>query len=81
MDCGKIVYEVAWSRNILNLTDDNVEYILWEHTGFPGFWDGRDPEACLRRQVNEFFDECDKYRAQQAAEQPQISRSALFQEG
>lgn len=37
------------------LDDDGAEYILWEHTGFPGFWqigvDGATPEECLRKQV------------------------------
>lgn len=32
------------------LSDDCISHVLWEHTGYPGFWDG-EPEACLRRQL------------------------------
>lgn len=31
-------------------TDAECDYILWEHTGFPGFFRG-DPEAELRGQL------------------------------
>jgi hypothetical protein len=37
-------------------TDEQVEYILWEHTGFPAFWDledGQTVEECLRKQLAE----------------------------
>jgi len=34
------------------LTDDEAEYVIWEHTGFPAFWnipdDGATPEECFR---------------------------------
>ena len=37
------------------VTDEQADYILWEHTGFPEFWQG-DPETCCREQVREFFE-------------------------
>ena len=37
------------------VTDADIDYILWEHTGFPAFFDG-DPEECVRRQVKEYFE-------------------------
>ena len=42
-------------------TDEQAGYILWEKTGFPGFWnipqDGDTPEACCRKQLQQFKDE------------------------
>jgi len=37
------------------LTDAQADYILWEHTGFPSFFDG-DPEETLIRQLQEYRD-------------------------
>jgi len=41
-------------------TDEQADYILWEKTGFPCFWrlgeDGATPEACCRKQLQEFRD-------------------------
>jgi len=41
-------------------TADEVDFILWEKTGFPSFWnigiDGSTPEQCLRRQLQELKD-------------------------
>jgi hypothetical protein len=37
------------------LTDSEKTHLLWERTGFPGFWDipadGANPEECLRKQL------------------------------
>lgn len=44
---------VAWEFGF-DLTDQDADYVLWEHTGFPEFWDGHPPEVC-RRQLREFF--------------------------
>lgn len=42
-------------------TPEAVDYILWEKTGFPAFWnigvDGDTPEECLRKQLKDFQDE------------------------
>jgi len=39
-------------------SDEGVNFILWEWTGFPGFWniprDGETIEACLRKQLRDF---------------------------
>lgn len=42
------------------LCDESLcNYILWEHTGFPNFWnipeDGATPEECCRKQVRAFL--------------------------
>ena len=37
------------------LGDDEAGYVLWNHTGFPSFWnipaDGETPEECCRTQL------------------------------
>lgn len=38
------------------LTDGQATGILWEYTGFPGFWDG-DPLICCTEQLHAFFDQ------------------------
>ena len=42
-------------------TDEQTEFILWEKTGYPGFWnigvDGNTPEECLRKQLQNFQNE------------------------
>ena len=39
-------------------SDDEVGFILWNHTGYPEFWnipeDGWTSSQCLRKQLNEF---------------------------
>lgn len=39
-------------------TIDTAEYVLWEHTGYPSFWqinkENPTPEACLRAQVRKW---------------------------
>ena len=37
-----------------NAGDDEVDFILWEQTGFPCFWETEDTEACLRKQLQKF---------------------------
>lgn len=41
------------------VTDAEAEYIVWEETGYPAFWDipkdGKTPEECLRKQVRDFL--------------------------
>ena len=36
------------------ISDDEGGYILWNHTGFPDFFDG-DPEECCTRQLRDYF--------------------------
>ena len=56
MTCGEIVREY-----FPNITDECAEFILWGHTGFPGFWnipeDGLTVEECLRTQLKAFKEE------------------------
>ncbi len=48
-ECAKVGVE---------LTDEEVEHVLWAHTGYPCFWSTSEtnptPEACLRAQVREW---------------------------
>ena len=41
-----------------NATDNEIEFIVWEKTGFPGFWnipeDGATPEECFHKQLAEY---------------------------
>jgi len=41
-----------------NASDEECEFILWEHTGYPEFWnipeDGNTPEECFRKQLQNF---------------------------
>jgi len=38
--------------------DDFLEFVIWEYTGFPSFWnipqEGNTPEECFRKQLNDF---------------------------
>ncbi|MBV6343649.1 hypothetical protein [Candidatus Magnetobacterium casense] len=37
--------------------DEELDYIIWEHTGYPMFWDSSDgstPEECFRKQLEDF---------------------------
>lgn len=41
------------------IPDDEARRIIWEHTGFPCFWDipreGSSPEECMRAQVRDYL--------------------------
>ncbi len=42
-----------------DITDADLDGIIWEHTGFPAFWalkPGESVEQCFRRQLREYFD-------------------------
>ena len=38
-----------------NISDEDMEHIIWSETGFPCFWkipeDGNTPEECFRKQL------------------------------
>lgn len=44
---------VAWEFG-RDITPTEADYLLWEETGFPSFWDGAPGDTC-RRQLREFF--------------------------
>jgi hypothetical protein len=44
---------VAWEFGI-DLSFDDADYILWEHTGFPSFWEGK-PRECCTAQLRAYF--------------------------
>lgn len=50
---AQIVRSVAAEHKV-ELTDDQVELILWEHTGFPSFWTGEPASTCAA-QVRELL--------------------------
>lgn len=41
-------------------SEEEVEHIVWGHTGFPAFWniptDGATPEECFRKQLQTYKD-------------------------
>lgn len=39
-----------------DLNNDQINNILWEQTGYPGFWKTDDPLTEIREQVREFFE-------------------------
>ena len=51
----ELVQEVARKYGIVNLSDDMANDILWEHTGYPAFFLGSNPEAWFRIQLDDFF--------------------------
>lgn len=55
MNWIELVQETAKEFDI-KLTSSEADYILWEETGFPAFFDG-DPETCCREQLRKFFRE------------------------
>ncbi len=44
---------VAWEFGI-DLSFEDADYVLWEHTGFPSFFHGDPIESCTA-QLREFF--------------------------
>ena len=49
---------IECAREILgdDKTDDFLDYVIWEYTGFPSFWatkPGETIEDCFRRQLRE----------------------------
>lgn len=50
MTVGEIAREI-----FPNASDEFIEYVIWEETGFPEFWnipkDGNTPEECFRKQL------------------------------
>lgn len=43
---------------IPDASEEEVDFILWEFTGYPSFWnipkDGKTVEQCLRKQLSDF---------------------------
>jgi hypothetical protein len=48
-----------------DVSDKEADYILWNHTGFPSFWniphDGDTPEACCRKQLVKLKEHLDSH--------------------
>ena len=59
---GKGMREKSWADLVREIfpdaEDEFVEVVLWEHTGYPAFWnipeDGASPTECCRKQLLEF---------------------------
>lgn len=48
-----------------DVTDETADYLLWEKTGFPLFWnekDGDTPEECCRTQLKRYKQELQEVR-------------------
>ena len=52
---GEVVKEECLKAGV-TLKEEDVEYVLWEHTGYPSFWPdpNKTPEENLRMQVREW---------------------------
>lgn len=54
---GEAAKEEALKFGVV-LKDDDLEHVIWEHTGYPCFWPISEanptPEACFRSQVREW---------------------------
>jgi hypothetical protein len=50
--------DVARQELGADVSQDEADYILWNHTGFPHFWDvgvdGDTPEQCCRTQLRKY---------------------------
>jgi len=62
---SKIIQEEALKvhRKIKKPSKDDINYIIWNHTGYPCFWstkEGETVEDCFRRQIREFFSKTPK---------------------
>jgi hypothetical protein len=53
----EVAREITQAHGI-QVDDAMLDYIIFEHTGFPSFWDipkdGATPEECLRKQLTEW---------------------------
>ena len=59
MNVGEVIREEAAKVGV-TLTDEEVEHVLWEHTGYPCFWPIDElhptPADAFRKQVIEWAD-------------------------
>lgn len=56
---GEQIQEIGRAFGHPTLSEDQVENILWEHTGYPYFWsseDGASPAECFKTQVTRYFE-------------------------
>lgn len=53
---------------------DFIEYMVWERTGYPCFWDipssGSTPEECFRKQLLEFKAEIESKKSSKKLKKP-----------
>jgi hypothetical protein len=54
MNAIEIAREEAAKANV-KLDESALEYIIWEETGWPAFFDG-DPETCFREQLRKVLE-------------------------
>lgn len=48
-----LVRSIAW-QNGKDISSQDADYLLWNHTGFPAFFDG-EPIECICRDINAYF--------------------------
>ena len=46
--------KIAHEEGVRPASDAMLDYVIWEYTGYPSFWDG-DPVRCFERQLREAF--------------------------
>lgn len=57
MKVSEVVKEIA-AKYDREVSEEDIEYVVWTHTGYPSFWsseDGDSPEECFRTQLDRFF--------------------------
>lgn len=56
MEYGQKIYEIV-REYFPGATDEFCEFIIWEKTGYPSFWnipeDGNTPNECFRKQLQD----------------------------
>lgn len=53
----RMVQDIGFDVLHREITNDEADYVLWEHTGFPAFFEGDDAEAWFSKQAREFFEQ------------------------
>lgn len=47
---------IAHQEGVKSISNHDLDFIIWEKTGFPCFWQG-DPLTCFEQQLREAFRE------------------------
>ena len=54
-----LVRRIAREKHIkIGNNPEYIKYILWEHTGYPMFFQSDNPTLELRQQIEKFLDSC-----------------------
>lgn len=50
----ELARKIATEHGCSELSDADLDYIIWEYTGYPSFWVG-DPATCFESQLRGYF--------------------------